>query len=168
MNDDPQHPASRVILQVGDALNVADYDGAITALSHAKGDLLPPIAGRDEDDDPANPPGPVPRQRRKRKPSPLDPSGYPRVASLSQDQVAALVSACWARCHGRAIVADGRLRALRALLPRQLVEVAPESMSGNKRAKWFAATQLGALVILKALLRGSPAVARAVQQELRS
>lgn len=160
-----KHPSSGVIMKVGEALDVADFDGAILALTHAKGELLP-NSSSDDDDDPATASSST-RRKRRRKPSLLDPSGYPRVASLNRDQVGALVEACWARCHGKAIAAKGRLRALRALGKRDLAEQVPESVRGEGKPLSYVATQLGALVILKALLRGSPAVLRAVQ-ELRS
>ena len=151
------------LLAVGDALERGDLRGAQGAIAQAAGSVVLEVEDEDTNPDEARPKG-----KRRKKPAQVDPSGYPTIASLDARQVAALVRACWARCHGSAIDRTGQVSPLRALEKRGLVERAPMSVSGRDRKGrervWYAATALGALVVLKALLRGSPRVVKAAAE----
>lgn len=166
MTSDKRAPLSGdQLLSLGEQIDAGNLPGAAAVLSQAQGLLLPEVAGADDlvlldldgkplQDEPGK------KRKRRKKPPLLDASGYPTIQSLSVRAVRALVHACWARCHGKAMRGTGLLAALRELERRQLVETAPASVSGDSQ-KWYAATALGALVVLKGLLRGSSAVVRA-------
>lgn len=150
------------LLRIGDALGRGDLYAAQVEIAQAGGVLV--VEGWDDEDPP---PGDGDPKRRRRKPAQVDPSGYPAIASLDARQVLALVRACWARCHGESIERTGRVAPLRALEKRGLVEQVPASISGRdgkgRERVLYAATALGALVTLKALLKGNARVVRASQ-----
>jgi hypothetical protein len=149
------------LLAVGDALERGDLVEARGVIEIAAGAMIPAAAVDDENPDEA----PRPKRKRRKEVVQVDPSGYPTIASLDSRQVAALVRAAWARCHGSAIDRTGQVAPLRALEARDLVERAPMSVSGRdgkgRERVWYAATAMGALVVLKALLKGSPRVVKA-------
>lgn len=151
---------TETLLELGDALEDGDLSRAHGALAAAGGSVV----GVAQEEDPE----PTAKRKRKRKPAQVDPSGYPTIASMNPRQVAALVRAAWARCHGNAIDRVGQVAPLRALEARGLVERAPESLSGKDRKGrprvWYAATAMGALVVLKALLRGNRQVVAAAME----
>lgn len=146
------------LLRLGDAIDRHDLPAAMNVLAQAGGQVIAPATDEETDEDA----GARPRKRRKR-PAQLDPSGYPTIASLAEADLRALVQAAWARCHGNAVRQTGYVSAFRRLLKRQLVEIAPKSLSGD-HVTWYAATSLGALVVLKALLNGNRRIVRAAAE----
>lgn len=149
--------SSDAMLRLGEAIESSDLRSAITVIAQASGVMIPPI-----DDDDGEPYEIVKGRRRRRKNIPhLDPSGYPAVASLTTDQLAALVRACWARVHGEAVRSTGYLAAYRKLVERGLARQEHRYVAGRP-VDWYVATELGATVVLKALMRGVRRVTTAV------